>query len=98
MSKCVKINLRNDKVFIMHKKVSQPSYLLKLRIIIYDKILFINICVMASFEKHSDCLLCAEYNLDLQMNELNFPYKFQGLLTRLSSIHGSRNVVTLFAL
>ena len=38
---------RNDKVFtflwiiikIIHKKVSHPSYLLKLRIIIYDKIL-----------------------------------------------------------
>ena len=50
------------------------------------------------FEKHSECLHCAEYNLDLQMNELNFPYTFQGLLTRLSSIHGSRNVVALFAL
>jgi len=54
-------NLRNDKVFtflwiiikIMHKKVSQPSYLLKLRIIIYDKILFINICVMACFLRNT---------------------------------------------
>jgi hypothetical protein len=57
-----------------------------------------SIYVWWQVEKHSNYLLCAEYNLDLQMNELSFPYKFQGLLTRLSSIHGSRNVVTLFAL
>ena len=28
-------------------------------------------------EKHSNLLLCAENNLDLQMNELNFPYNYK---------------------
>jgi hypothetical protein len=34
-------------------------------------ILHSSIYVRWQVEKHSNCLLCAEYNLDLQMNELN---------------------------
>jgi hypothetical protein len=40
-------------------------------------IFYSSIYVWWQIEKHSNLLLCAENNLDLQMNELNFPYNFK---------------------
>ena len=86
------------RVFTLYYVESTYIYLLDINHIIILYNIHRYMCDGKLRNTQTVCSICAEYNLDLQMNELNFPYTFQGLLTRLSPLHGSRNVVTLFAL